>query len=104
MEVEKNKQGGFCIVHDENQIQIKNLSTKFTKDMLEQHAQRESYIYDPDGTRFISRALLYQIRGVPGLYQLNEGETFQIDVTFESGDRLRLENLTNCDILKAIDF
>ena len=81
-EVEKNKQGGFCIDHDEDQIQIKDLSTKFTNNMLEQHAQRESYIYDPDGTRFICRALLYRIRGVPELYQLKEGETFQIDVTY----------------------
>jgi hypothetical protein len=39
-------------------------------------------MYDLEGTRYICRAHLYQIRGIPELENLEEDEEIRIDVTF----------------------
>jgi hypothetical protein len=33
-------------------------------------------VYNPAGTKYICRAFLYQIRGIPELESLEEGENF----------------------------
>ena len=45
------------------------------------------------------RAFLYQIRGIKGIENLEEGERYKIEVTFKNGEREIIENLSNTDIL-----
>ena len=77
-EVEDNSWGGICVLHDEQKIQIMP-----GKDQnVEKRANCDVYKYNPAGTKYICRAFLYQLRGIPELESLEEGENFQIDVTF----------------------
>ena len=71
---------------------------------MEKNAYCDTHIYDPKGTKYIYRAFFYQIRGLPDLENLEEEENFELNITFQSGDRKKLKDLKDTHIYKAIDF
>ena len=100
-EVAEKGLNGLCVLHGEDYPQITdfNLSTNFSESILEKHAESDTHIYDPKGSKYMSRAFLYQIRGISELELLEEGETYRIEVAFKSGERRIIQDLNSTDIL-----